>query len=57
MRIDEFISDKRTLVIPVYQRNYDWKTANCEKLFDDVEFIAQSGREHFIGTFVYQQSL
>ncbi len=54
MRIDEFISDKRTLVIPVYQRNYDWKTTNCEKLFDDVEFIAQSGKEHFIGTFVYQ---
>ncbi len=54
MRIDEFISDKRTLAIPVYQRNYDWKTANCEQLFDDLEIIAQNGEEHFIGTFVYQ---
>ena len=54
MRINEFIADKRTLVIPVYQRNYDWKTSNCEQLFDDVEFIAKNGGEHFIGTFVYQ---
>ena len=54
MRINEFIADKRTLIIPVYQRNYDWKAANCEQLFDDVEFIAQNGGEHFIGTFVYQ---
>jgi len=53
MRIDDFISDKRTLVIPVYQRNYDWKKANCEQLFDDIEIIAQNGKEHFIGTFVY----
>ena len=53
MRIDDFISDKRTLIIPVYQRNYDWKTANCEQLFDDLEIIAQNGKEHFIGTFVY----
>lgn len=54
MRIDEFISDKRTLVIPVYQRNYDWLKANCERLFDDVELIARDGKDHFIGTFVYQ---
>ena len=54
MRIDEFISDKRTLVIPVYQRNYDWKAANCEQLFNDLMIIAGNGKEHFIGTFVYQ---
>ena len=28
-------SDKR-FVIPVYQRNYDWKTENCKQLFDDL---------------------
>lgn len=54
MRIDEFISDKRTLVIPVYQRNYDWQTANCRRLFDDITEIVRGNREHFIGTFVYQ---
>lgn len=28
-------SDKR-FVIPVYQRNYDWKTENCKQLYDDL---------------------
>ena len=54
MRIDDFISDKRTLVIPVYQRNYDWKETNCEKLFDDMTEAVKRNRPHFIGTFVYQ---
>ena len=55
MRIDEFISDRKTFVIPVYQRNYGWLKANCKQLFDDVEFIAKNGGEHFIGTFVYKR--
>lgn len=54
IRIDEFISDKRTLVIPVYQRNYDWQKENCKRLFEDIKLIAKNGKEHFIGTFVYQ---
>ncbi len=28
-------SNKR-FVIPVYQRNYDWKTENCKQLYDDL---------------------
>ena len=55
MRIDEFISDRKTFVIPVYQRNYDWFKTNCEQLFNDVEFIAKNNGEHFIGTFVYKR--
>ena len=36
-------SDKR-FVIPVYQRNYDWKTENCKQLYDDlVKIIEQNG--------------
>lgn len=27
-------SNKR-FVIPVYQRNYDWKIENCKQLYDD----------------------
>lgn len=54
MRIDEFISNKRTLVIPVYQRNYDWRKIDCEQLFWDLEVIAKNGKDHFIGTFVYE---
>lgn len=49
----KFISGAITFVIPVYQRNYDWKTENCERLFNDIEYIAKKGKQHFIGTFVY----
>lgn len=56
IRLLEFLgSGKRTFNIPVYQRNYDWKTEHCTRLFKDVEKIALSNfqLEHFLGTVVY----
>ncbi len=45
-------ADKR-FVIPVYQRNYDWKTENCKQLYDDLVKIIKSGRNsHFFGSLV-----
>lgn len=45
-------SDKR-FVIPVYQRNYDWKTENCRQLYDDLIKIVKNGRKsHFFGSIV-----
>lgn len=31
------------LVIPVYQRNYDWKLENCARLFDDLIEMVEDG--------------
>ena len=28
-------ADKR-FIIPLYQRNYDWRTDNCKQLYDDL---------------------
>jgi uncharacterized protein with ParB-like and HNH nuclease domain len=40
-------------VIPVYQRNYDWKKEQCEQLFSDIiEIIDNKFRKHFMGTIV-----
>jgi uncharacterized protein with ParB-like and HNH nuclease domain/predicted transport protein len=39
--------------IPVYQRNYDWNLENCQQLFLDLETIAVTQKEHFIGSIVY----
>lgn len=45
-------SDKR-FVIPVYQRNYDWKQENCKQLFDDlVKIIRKDRKSHFFGSIV-----
>lgn len=55
-RLHDFISEKRTFVIPVYQRDYKWKTTHCEQLFNDIVQIIKNGNPHFIGTFVYQET-
>ncbi|WP_322153311.1 DUF262 domain-containing protein [Paratractidigestivibacter sp.] len=40
-------------VIPVYQRNYDWKREQCKRLFDDLEEVVHEGRaSHFFGSIV-----
>lgn len=45
-------SDKR-FIIPVYQRNYDWKTENCKQLYDDLVKVIQKQRQsHFFGSIV-----
>ena len=44
---------KKRFIIPVYQRNYDWKTENCKQLFDDlIKIIVNSRKSHFFGSIV-----
>lgn len=44
---------KKRFVIPVYQRNYDWKTENCKQLYDDlVKVVRHNRRSHFFGSIV-----
>ena len=43
----------RRFIIPVYQRNYDWKTEQCQQLFDDIVKIVRLKRKsHFLGCLV-----
>ena len=59
-RLVEFMDgSKKRFVIPVYQRNYDWKQENCKQLFDDLVKVEKGGRRtHFFGSIVsvYQPS-
>lgn len=43
-----------TLEIPVYQRNYDWRREQCDKLFSDIENIVETRQAHFLGAIVYK---
>lgn len=54
--LTDLIEGKLTrFVIPVYQRNYDWKQEQCGRLFDDLVEVAKTGRdEHFFGSIVSQ---
>ncbi|MBP0090060.1 hypothetical protein B0F74_25025, partial [Rhodococcus hoagii] len=53
-RITElFDGNSKHLLIPVYQRNYDWKLKHCARLFDDLVDIVRQDREtHFFGAIV-----
>ena len=43
----------KRFIIPVYQRNYDWKIENCKQLLDDLIRVIQDNREsHFFGSIV-----
>ncbi|MCQ2071117.1 MAG: DUF262 domain-containing protein [archaeon] len=44
------------IIIPLYQRNYDWKKQNCRQLLEDIRRIMGDGTEnkrHFIGAIIY----
>ena len=44
---------KKRFVIPVYQRNYDWKTDHCKQLYDDLIKVVRFNRSsHFFGSVV-----
>ena len=41
----------KRFIIPVYQRNYDWKMEHCKQLYDDlVKIIRQNRKSHFFGS-------
>lgn len=50
----EFLEGARKrFIIPVYQRNYDWRKENCKQLFDDlVSLVKENKGTHFFGSIV-----
>lgn len=44
----------KSFIIPIYQRNYDWKKEQCEQLFNDLISVINSNfRNHFFGSIVF----
>ena len=53
-RLVEFMDgSKKRFVIPVYQRNYDWKQENCKQLFDDLVKVEKGGRTFSAASFPF----
>ena len=51
--LKNMFNSRDTFYIPVYQRNYDWKKEQCEKLIHDIErAVDRNAKEYFIGSFV-----
>ena len=56
-KISDFLEIRNAeFIIPIYQRNYDWKEEHCKQLLNDIlEVSGMDGSEqsHFIGSIVY----
>lgn len=54
LRLIEYMEgSKKRFIIPVYQRNYDWKIENCKQLYDDlIQVIKNNSKTHFFGSIV-----
>ena len=54
-RLKELMQGKdKEFIIPIYQRHYDWREANCKQLYKDLVQIAKNARHddtitHFFG--------
>ena len=55
LQINNFLQAPNVqFVIPVYQRNYDWKSAECQELLNDIISVEADNRgTHFIGSIVF----
>ena len=51
----QIVNGTTQFVIPVFQRDYKWKEAHCEQLWNDVLSVASKGsrKGHFLGSVVY----
>lgn len=55
--VEEFLGTQRTIfVVPVYQRNYDWKETHCKQLFRDILNVITLEHEHFLGTICFKNT-
>ena len=51
--LTHYLKNADKLIIPVYQRNYDWREEHCGKLYQDlVRTIRDGKRWHFFGGIV-----
>jgi len=56
VNLTEFLNQPKTqFIIPVYQRNYDWKITHCKQLLKDIYEVSQNSnlKSHFIGSIVF----
>ncbi len=54
IKLADIFQDSVTLIVPVYQRNYDWRKEHCTRLFNDIKKLVESSQEHFLGAVVCQ---
>ena len=55
MIVSDILSkDNQQFVVPIYQREYKWTDTECSRIVNDILHCGKTGKEHFIGSIVYQ---
>lgn len=54
IKLADIFQDGLILIVPVYQRNYDWREEQCSQLFEDLIKTISNNSEHFMGAVVCQ---
>lgn len=55
LTIKNLLSIKNSnLVVPIYQRRYEWNEENVDALFNDILLRKEDGQEHYFGTIAYK---
>lgn len=55
-KVEDFLASNKTqFLIPVYQRNYEWSSIQCDQLLNDILEVGSKKElsAHFIGSIVY----
>lgn len=52
--ISDFLKMGKSFIIPVYQRNYDWRRKQCQQLLKDIDAMIP-GQLYFIGSVVHKK--
>ncbi|OON98251.1 MAG: hypothetical protein ATN36_01075 [Epulopiscium sp. Nele67-Bin005] len=51
--VDLIEGNNKNFIIPLYQRNYNWKIEHCNRLLDDIQDIIKNDyNNHFLGSVV-----
>ncbi len=49
----QYMRETKKIIVPIYQRNYEWTRENCRVLYEDLMMIVNGNRtKHFIGSIV-----
>ena len=55
--LTHYLKNADKLIIPVYQRNYDWREEHCRKLYQDLVRTIQNKKEVLYIRFLFAVSV
>ena len=55
-KIPDIVNNSTLIEVPFFQRAYVWKEDLWERFLDDMAFVVQYNRPHFLGTLILKDA-